>query len=291
MEKRRPPWLKGRIRLGEDFRGVEKILKKWNLNTVCREAFCPNMGECFNQRTATFLILGDRCTRGCSFCGVKKGIPLPLDPQEPERLARAVSEMGLNHVVVTSVTRDDLSDGGASVFSLTTRKIKRLKPDLVVEVLISDLKGSERALSLILSASPHILVHNLETVPRLYPKIRIGADYKRSLKVIRTVKEFYPSVVTKSGLMLGLGERKEEVLQAMDDLRAVGCDLLTLGQYLPPTSRNFPVKRYYSPQEFDEFFREGRRRGFRWVESGPLVRSSYHAEKQWKSFLSPPSGS
>ena len=290
MKQRRPPWLKVRLRLGKDFGGLEKILKRWNLNTVCREAFCPNIGECFNQRTATFLILGNRCTRGCSFCGVKRGIPYPPDPDEPKRVAQAIKEIALTHAVITSVTRDDLSDGGAMAFAQTIREIKVLQPDSVVEVLIPDLKGSKESLSIILNASPHILGHNVETVPRLYPQVRREADYKRSLEVLKISKKLYPSVAIKSGMMLGMGEKKEEVLQVMDDLRAADCDLLTLGQYLPPAAGSFLLERYYSPQEFQEFFQEGMKRGFRWVESGPLVRSSYHAKKQWKHYLNFPCG-
>jgi len=283
MEEKRPSWLKVKVRIGEDFQKVEKILKKWKLNTICREALCPNIGECFNQRTATFLILGDNCTRNCSFCGVKKGKPLPPDPEEPERLARAVSEMGLNHVVITSVTRDDLPDGGASNFAHTIREVKKRNPFSIVEVLIPDLKGSEEALITILDSSPNILGHNLETVPRLYNKVRRGANYVRSLELLKMAKQFSPSLITKSGLMLGLGERKEEILQVMDDLQICGCNLLTLGQYLPPSSRSYPVKHYYSPQEFEHFFEEGIERGFKWVESAPLVRSSYHAKRQWEN--------
>jgi lipoic acid synthetase len=285
MKKKRPSWLKVRLRLGDDFHRVDSILNKWKINTVCREALCPNISECYNKKRATFLILGDYCTRNCSFCGVKKGNPLPLDPKEPERLTQVVKEVGLTHVVVTSVTRDDLPDGGATVFASTIEKIKKLKIDSLVEVLIPDLKGSKKSLSIILNAFPHILGHNLETVQNLYSKVRIGADYRRSLNILRTAKELFPHGVTKSGLMLGLGEEKKEVLQVMDDLRETGCDLLTLGQYLPPSNGSFPVQRYYEPSEFDDLFKEGMKRGFKWVESGPLVRSSYHAEEQWKSSL------
>ncbi len=281
----RPPWLKIRLRIGNDFRELEQIIEKWNLNTVCREAFCPNMGDCFNHRTATFLILGNRCTRKCSFCGVKKGSPLTPDPYEPKRVAHAVKEIGLTHTVITSVTRDDLPDGGAALFARTITEIKILQSESVVEVLIPDLNGSKESLSVILNASPQILGHNLETVPRLYPLARREADYKRSLKVLKMSKKLSPSVATKSSLILGMGEKKDEVLQVMDDLREVNCDLLTLGQYLPPASENFSLKRYYSPSEFQDFFQEGMKRGFRWVEANPLVRSSYKAGKQWKHYL------
>jgi len=291
MKQPRPPWLKVRLRLGEDFERLEAILTRWGLNTICREASCPNIGECFNHKTATFLILGDRCTRGCSFCGVKRGIPCPPDPGETKRVAQAIKEIGLTHAVITSVTRDDLSDGGAMAFAQTIREIKLLQPDAVVEVLIPDLKGSKESLSIIIKARPNIVGHNVETVPRLYPQVRRGADYKRSLRVLKTAKELYPVMATKSGLMVGMGEEKEEVFQAMDDLRAADCDLLTVGQYLPPAAdSNFSLQRYYSPSEFQAFFEEGMKRGFRWVESGPLVRSSYHAEQQWENYLNFPCG-
>ena len=280
-ELRRPPWLKARVNLGKDFAEVEQILHRWSLNTVCREAACPNISECYNQRTATFLILGDVCTRNCTFCGVKKGTPGPLDPQEPERVAQAVKELGLHHVVITSVTRDDLSDGGAHCFAGTIEEIRKINSDTVIELLIPDFRGSKESLAIIMDAFPNILGHNIETVPRLYPQTRMKADYLQSLNVLNVVKEF-SCLVTKSGLMLGLGETKNEILQTMDDLRAVGCDLLTIGQYLSPASHNIVAKRYYHPQEFEEFICEGRKRGFKWIEAGPLVRSSFHAHEQWK---------
>ena len=285
MKKERPPWLKARLRIGNNFRELEKIIETMNLNTVCREAFCPNMGVCFNDRTVTFLILGNRCSRKCSFCGVKKGNMLAPDTHEPIRVARAVKEIGLTHTVVTSVTRDDLPDGGAGIFARTIIEIKKLQPESVVEVLIPDLKGSIESLSVILNASPEIVGHNVETIPRLYPLTRKQANYKRSLGVLEMAKELAPSTATKSGLILGMGEKKDEILRVMDDLREVGCDLLTLGQYLPPAAGNFPLKRYYSPPEFQDLFSEGMRRGFRWVESNPLVRSSYHAKNQWKHYI------
>ena len=288
MEKRRPPWLRGKMRLGEDFLAMERVLKRWKLNTVCREASCPNIGECFSNKTATFLILGDFCTRTCAFCGVKKGIPLAPDPTEPERVAHAVRDIGLSHVVITSVTRDDLFDGGAIAFAQTIRAIKEVNPDSVVEVLIPDLKGSQDSLEILLNASPQIVGHNLEVVPRFYPQARSDANYERSRMVLRKVKEFSSLVVTKSGLMVGVGEEKKEILDVMDDLREVDCDLLTLGQYLPPTAHNLPVQRYYTPCEFDELSQEGMKRGFRWVESGPLVRSSYHATRQLENALTVP---
>ena len=277
----RPPWIKARIRLGKDFEEVESILKKWALNTVCREAACPNISDCYNQRTATFLILGKICTRNCTFCGVQKGKPFSLDPQEPERVAQAVKELRLYHVVITSVTRDDLPDGGASAFAQTIHEVRKINPDTIIEVLIPDLQGSKESLAIIIAAFPNILGHNIETVPRLYSQTRRRANYLQSLHILKMAKDF-SCLVTKSGLMLGLGETKDEVLQTMDNLRVVGCDLLTIGQYLSPSSHNVAVKRYYHPQEFEEFIREGKKRGFKWIEAGPLVRSSFHAHKQWK---------
>ncbi|HJX31010.1 MAG TPA: lipoyl synthase [Thermodesulfobacteriota bacterium] len=288
-ELRRPSWLKARVTLGGDFAEVEQILHKWSLNTVCREAACPNISECYNQRTATFLILGDVCTRNCLFCAVKKGTPRPFDSQEPERVAQAVKELGLYHVVITSVTRDDLPDGGARCFAQTIDEIRKINPGIIVEVLIPDLKGSKKALAIIRDASPHIVGHNVETVPRLYPQVRSTANYRQSLTIIKTTKDS-SLITTKSGLMVGLGEGKEEILTTMDDLRAVGCDILTIGQYLSPTKQCFPIKRYYHPQEFEEFTQEGKERGFKWIEAGPLVRSSFHANEQWKKAQSNPCG-
>jgi lipoic acid synthetase len=277
----RPPWLKTRLHCGNDFDGVDNVLKKWSLHTVCREAACPNISECYNQRAATFLILGNVCTRNCAFCGVKKGTPRPLDPQEPERVAQAVKELGLYHVVVTSVTRDDLPDGGAHCFARTIDEIRKINSFTIVEVLIPDLKGSKKALAIISDASPHVVGHNVETVPRLYPQVRSTANYRQSLTIIKMIKDS-SLITTKSGLMVGLGEEKEEILTTMDDLRTVGCDILTIGQYLSPKKQCFPIKRYYHPQEFEEFFREGKERGFKWIEAGPLVRSSFHANDQWE---------
>lgn len=285
----RPPWLKTRIHCGNDFAGVDNVLKKWSLHTVCREAACPNISECYNRRTATFLILGDVCTRNCAFCGVKKGTPRPLDPQEPERVAQAVKELALYHVVVTSVTRDDLPDGGARYFARTIDEIRKINPGSIVEVLIPDLKGSKKALAIIRDASPHVVGHNVETVPRLYPQVRSTANYRQSLTIIKMTKDS-SLITTKSGLMVGLGEKKEEILTTMDDLRAVGCDILTIGQYLPPAKLCFPIKRYYHLQEFEDFTREGKERGFKWIEAGPLVRSSFHANDQWKNAQNNPCG-
>ena len=289
VNQSRPPWLKTRIHCGDVFARVDNVLKKWSLNTVCQEAACPNIGECYNQRTATFLILGDVCTRNCAFCAVKKGTPRPLDSQEPERVAQAVKELGLYHVVITSVTRDDLPDGGARCFARTIDEIRKINFDTIVEVLIPDLRGSKKALTIIRDASPHIVGHNVETVPRLYPQVRSTANYRQSLTIIKMTKDS-SLITTKSGLMVGLGEEKEEILATMDDLRAVGCDILTIGQYLSPTKKCFPIKRYYHPQEFEEFAREGKERGFKWIEAGPLVRSSFHANDQWKKVQNNPCG-
>ena len=254
-------------------------MRNLELHTVCEEAMCPNVGECWGSGTATFLILGDTCTRNCGFCNVKTGRPRPLDPQEPERVARAVAQMKLKHAVVTSVNRDELPDGGAHIFARTIRRIHELVPVCTVEVLIPDFKGSPAALATVMAARPDILNHNVETVPRLYRRARPQANYRQSLEVLRRARELDGDVVTKSGIMVGLGEEWEEILEVMADLRAVDCDVLTIGQYLRPSARNLPVERYYTPQKFDQLRAEGERLGFKHVESGPLVRSSYHAER------------
>jgi len=254
-------------------------MRDLELHTVCEEALCPNIGECWGAGTATFLILGDICTRRCGFCNVKTGRPRPLDPQEPERVARAVARMKLRHAVITSVNRDELPDGGARIFAQTIRHIRELVPGCTVEVLIPDFKGSPTALATVMAARPDILNHNVETVPRLYRRVRPQANYRRSLEVLRRARELDGDVITKSGMMVGLGEEWEEILEVMADLRAVDCNVLTIGQYLRPSARHLPVERYYTPQEFDELRAEGERLGFKHVESGPLVRSSYHAER------------
>jgi lipoic acid synthetase len=259
---------------------LKGLLRASGLHTVCEEARCPNIGECFQNGTATFLILGDVCTRACAFCAVTSGRPARLDLAEPLRVARAASCLGLRHAVVTSVTRDDLPDGGASVFAATIRAIRRLSPGTSVEVLISDFQGSRQAMAAVMAAGPDILNHNVETVPRLYRRVRPKAVYGRSLELLARAREMDGDVITKSGLMVGLGEEHEELLAVMADLLAAGCDVLTIGQYLQPTPRHRPVARYYHPDEFAELARAGRRLGFRHVEAGPLVRSSYHAERQ-----------
>ncbi len=256
---------------------MEGLLADLELHTVCQEARCPNLAECFGAGTATFLILGDRCTRACRFCAVGHGPPQPLDEAEPERVAEAAFRLGLQHVVITSVTRDDLPDGGAGAFAATIRAVRRRLPDACVEVLIPDFGGSNAALEEVVNARPDVLNHNLETVPRLYPLVRPRADYRRSLSVLAQTKALAPQIVTKSGLMVGLGERVSEVMQVMADLRAVGCDLLTIGQYLQPTERQLPVARFIPPEEFDGYRETGEAMGFAGVAAGPLVRSSHQA--------------
>lgn len=278
---KKPPWLKKRIPPFQDLLKVKTILDEANLHTVCEEARCPNLGECFVQGTATFLILGRICTRDCGFCAVEHGVPAPLDEQEAEEVAQAVKRMGLRYVVITSVTRDDLPDGGAFHFAKMIRAIRKLDRTIRVEVLIPDLKGDPSSLTMVLDASPEVLNHNLETVPRLYPEVRPQADYGRSLNLLRRSKELYPHNLTKSGFMLGFGETREEVLELMEDLREVGCDFLTIGQYLQPRSDRLPVARYIPPEEFEDYKSIGERMGFRAVASGPFVRSSFHASQMF----------
>lgn len=256
------------------------MMRSKELHTICEEAHCPNIGECWGRGTATFLILGDVCTRSCRFCAVKRGRPHVIDWQEPARVAEAVAGMGLRHVVITSVNRDELPDGGALVFAETIRQIRSLAPRCTIELLIPDFLGDRAALQVVMEARPEILGHNLETVPRLYSFVRPQARYQRSLDVLQMAKELDPTAVTKSGIMLGLGETGEEILAVMSDLRSVDCDILTLGQYLRPTETHLAVLKYYTPDEFAELKAAGNAAGFRWVESGPLVRSSYNAEAQ-----------
>jgi lipoic acid synthetase len=275
---RRPEWLKARIPSGENYSRLKSIISSHRLHTVCEEARCPNMGECWNAGTATFMILGDVCTRSCGFCAVKTGRPAPgLDWDEPRRVAEAVKLLGVRHAVVTSVNRDERKDGGAPIFAETIREIRRQVPGCRVEVLIPDFKGDEEALNIVLDAAPDILNHNVETVPRLYRIVRPQAIYERSIELLGRAKR--SGFVTKTGMMLGIGERTEEVIDAMRDIREVNCDILTLGQYLQPTKEHLPIDRYVHPEEFLMLKREGLDMGFRHVESGPLVRSSYHAER------------
>ena len=280
VSSQRPPWLRVRIRNGKEYEEIQRLLRGLNLHTVCEEAGCPNIGECFGQRTATFLILGDTCTRDCAFCAIRHGQPRPLDEGEPENVAEAVERLGLRFAVITSVTRDDLPDGGAHAYAACLAAIRRRLPDCGIEVLIPDLQGSEEALRTVMDARPDVLNHNVETVPRLYPQVRPQADYQRSLEVLRGAKEMMPEVLTKSGMMLGLGEEWEEIVSAMHDLRGVACDLLTIGQYLRPSSNHLPIRRHWKPAEFGELAEIGHKMGFVHVESGPLVRSSYHARLQ-----------
>ena len=280
MQVRRPPWLKVQSTWGEDYRRVKSLLAKSNLHTVCQEANCPNICHCFEKGTATFLILGDICTRGCAFCDVKRGQPSPADEDEPSRVAEALAELRLRYAVITSVTRDDLDDGGASIFARTVKQIRIAVPKCKVEVLIPDFGGSLESLRTVLDARPDVLNHNMETVERLYPKVRKGADYKRSLQLLRNVKKIDRSMVSKSGVMLGLGETRDEIVDLLRDLRSVDCNLLTIGQYLCPSKDHLPIRKFYHPNEFAELKTIGQEMGFAHVESGPLVRSSYHAEEQ-----------
>ena len=277
---RKPAWLKVPFPGEPRYLRLKAMLRASALHTVCEEARCPNIGECFQAGTATFMILGDVCSRACRFCAVRSGQPAGLDSEEPLRVAKVVRDLDLRHAVITSVTRDDLPDGGAAVFADVVHHIRRLSPTTSVEVLVPDFQGSQQALATLIAARPDILNHNLETVRRLYPRVRPNAMYERSLELLARAKALEPAIPTKSGLMVGLGETREELLQAMADLLAVGCAILTIGQYLQPTPKQLPVARYYRPQEFRELAEEGERLGFRHVEAGPLVRSSYHAERQ-----------
>ena len=277
---RKPDWLKVRAPGGPRYIRLKGLMREWNLHTVCEEARCPNIGECWEDLTATFMILGDVCTRSCGYCAVTHGKPTWEDREEPERVARAVRELGLEHVVVTSVNRDDLADGGAAVFAATIRAIRREAPRCYVEVLIPDFQGSAPALGTVLDARPDILNHNVETVPRLYKMARHGGRYERTLELFRRARRAVPPLITKSGIILGLGEEREEVVATMRDLREADVNVLTLGQYLRPSPRHLPIARFYHPDEFRELAEVGRRMGFAHVEAGPLVRSSYHAKRQ-----------
>jgi lipoic acid synthetase len=273
----RPLWLRAPAPVGENYRALKQLVTDLNLHTVCESAACPNVGECWNHRTATFMILGNICTRRCGFCAVQKGGPLPVDYDEPRRVAEACATLGLKFAVVTSVNRDDRKDGGAELFALTIRAIRERIPGCGVEVLVPDFQGSHEAMDIVLAARPDVLNHNTETVPRLYRQVRLGARYERSLDMLAYAKKSAPSIPTKSGLMLGLGETIDEVRQVMRDLRANAVDILTLGQYLRPSPRHLPIIRYVPQSEFEDLKRYGYEVGFGHVESGPLVRSSYHA--------------
>jgi len=277
---RKPPWLKVKAPGGPNYVALKHMMRDLKLHTVCEEAHCPNIGECWEHHAATFMILGDVCTRNCAYCAVAHGTPAPLDVAEPQRLADAVAQMGLKHVVITSVDRDDLPNGGAEVFAACIEEIRRLMPQTSIEVLIPDFKGNLDALRIIVDARPDILNHNLETIARLYRIARPGGRYARALELLKRAKEMNPELLTKSGLMCGLGEEWDELLASIRDLRAQGVDIITLGQYLRPSDQHLPIARWYTPDEFADLKRYGMSLGFRHVESGPLVRSSYHAWEQ-----------
>jgi lipoic acid synthetase len=276
----RPPWLKVRFPTGGNFVRLRDLMREQELHTVCEEARCPNIGECWGRGTATFMILGDTCTRSCGFCAVKTGRPTELDTAEPRRVALAIQRMGLRHAVITSVNRDELEDGGAAIFAETIRWTRRLSPETTIEVLIPDFKGNWTALETVQASEPEILNHNTETVPRLYSRVRPQARYERSLELLDRAKELAPGRSTKSGVMVGLGETRDELLAVFEDLAARGVDILTVGQYLQPTPEHLPIERYWHPDEFEDLKSRAIAMGFRHVESGPLVRSSYHAEEQ-----------
>ncbi|MBM7690612.1 lipoic acid synthetase [Peribacillus deserti] len=278
---RKPEWLKIKLNTNKEYTGLKKMMREKKLHTVCEEARCPNIHECWAVRkTATFMILGDICTRACRFCAVKTGLPSELDWQEPERVAESVETMGLKHTVITAVARDDLKDGGAAVFAETVRAIRRRSPFCTIEVLPSDMKGDDDSIMTLMDAKPDIFNHNIETVRRLTKRVRAVATYDRSLSLLKRVKELSPKTPTKSSIMVGLGETKEEIIQAMDDLRAHDVDIITIGQYLQPTKKHLKVERYYHPDEFAELKEIALSKGFSHCEAGPLVRSSYHADEQ-----------
>ncbi len=276
--KRLPAWLKKKVSINQNIRDTRNILKKYGLNSVCQSARCPNIGECFSRKTATFMIMGNICTRNCRFCAIPTGDPEPLKEEEPCKLAQATEEMGLKHVVITSVTRDDLSDGGAEHFARTIKEIRKLNPGTVIEVLTPDFKNNKIAIKKVITAGPDIFNHNVETIPELYEKVRPQAKYERSLAVLKYVNDFDDKIFTKSGIMVGLGETKEKVIEVMEELRSVNCDILTIGQYLQPGKEYLPVEEYIEPQKFDEYKKIAQELGFIYVASGPFVRSSFHAQ-------------
>jgi len=277
---RRPPWIKVRAPSGETYEMVRGLMRGKTLHTVCEEAHCPNIGECWGHGTATFLMMGDTCTRSCGFCDIKTGRPNPLDWQEPIRVAEAVRAMNLRHVVITSVNRDERPDGGAPIFAMVIRRIRKVQPGCSVEVLIPDFKGKPEALKIVMDAQPEILNHNVETVPRLFRKVQPQDHYEWAMATLGNAKQMDPLVLTKSGIMVGLGETFDEVVEVIRDLAALKVDILTVGQYLQPSKQHLPIERYYEPQEFDDFHRIALDLGFKWAECGPLVRSSYRAEQQ-----------
>ncbi|TVP83042.1 MAG: lipoyl synthase [Alkalicoccus sp.] len=278
---RKPEWLKIKLNTNESYKGLKKLMREKRLHTVCEEAKCPNIHECWAERkTATFMILGDVCTRACRFCAVKTGLPNELDWDEPERVAESVEVMGLKHVVITAVARDDLRDGGAAVFAETVRQVRKMNPGTSIEVLPSDMGGKEENVKTLIDAKPDIFNHNIETVRRLTPRVRARAKYDRTLNVLRISKQLNPSIPTKSSLMIGLGETKEEIMELMDDLREADVDIMTIGQYLQPTKSHLKIKKYWTPEEFAELKEIALSKGFKHCEAGPLVRSSYHADEQ-----------
>lgn len=279
--KRKPDWLRVRFN-SEETKEVEFMMKELELNTVCKEANCPNLCECYKKRTATFMIMGSQCTRNCRFCNVNNGQPQQLDKNEPINVAKAVKELGLSHAVITSVTRDDLEDCGASHFAKTIKAVKELNPSTSIEVLIPDLKGIEENLDIVINANPKVINHNIETVKSLYDKVRPEAIYERSLNVLKYVKDKAPHILTKTGIMVGLGESDEEVYKVMDDALSMGCDIFTIGQYLRPSKNHIEIKEYVTPEKFEEYRLEGIKKGFKYIASSPLVRSSYKAEEAIK---------
>jgi lipoyl synthase len=273
----KPDWIRVRAPVSREFQSTRDVIHQLKLNTVCEEAACPNIGECWSQKHATVMIMGDTCTRACAFCNIKTGVPGALNPHEPDNLAQAVGQLGLHHVVITSVDRDDLEDGGAEHFAACISKLRLYAPTTTIEILTPDFLRKEHGIPIIVKARPDVYNHNIETVPRLYKAIRPGARYFNSLHLLKTVKQLDPSIFTKSGIMVGLGETKEEVLQVMDDLRSADVDFMTIGQYLQPTPAHAPVERYVTPDEFEYYARQARAKGFLMVASSPLTRSSYHA--------------
>lgn len=282
----KPPWLKIRPRFDETYREVKDLISEMGLHTVCQEATCPNIGECFSARTATFIILGDICTRGCRFCDVRKGKPVCYDTGEPARVAEACHKLKMRFAVITSVTRDDLPDGGAAIFAETTKAIKSRIPSCGVELLIPDLSGNIGALEAILDSGPDVLAHNIETVPRLYKRVRPGANYERTLNILKSAGALRGDIIVKSGIMVGLGERPEEVLEVIEDAARQGCRMMTVGQYLRPSEWHLPVDKFYTPEEFEWIKKEGEARGMKYIEAAPLVRSSYMAHRQLSFFKS-----
>ena len=283
----KPEWLRAKAPVGENFHNLKKLARELGLHTVCESAQCPNIGECWNHKTATFMLLGDICTRRCGFCAVPKGRPEAIDWDEPRRVADAIATLGIKHAVITSVNRDDDNHGGAKIFAETIRLVRKLSPECRIEVLIPDFQGLDSALQIVLDANPDVLNHNTETVPRLYRAVRSGARYQRTLDLLANAKKFSPTMVTKSGVMVGLGEAMDELIEVFCDLGSRGVDILTVGQYLRPSKDHLPIARFYTPDEFLYMKNEALRFGFRHVESGPMVRSSYHAHEQADSTLRP----